>query len=115
MCGWITISEQWRNSKQNNVQELEIRNWPCVQDTLNQTSPQSYLPDQWKIWGRGWGENTLDDGVTTAATNTAALELPSPQAVKVARGFEVQLTLASVQTHDTSFGRSAELDQSLSK
>lgn len=63
----------------------------------------------------GVKQNRLDDGITTETTNAAPLELPSPQAVKVARGFEVPPQLASVQAHDMSSGRSVELDQSLGK
>lgn len=54
-----------------------------------------------------------NDGITTGASNAASLRLPSPQGVLGAFGFEVGLILALVQTHDTSFGRSSELDQSL--
>lgn len=53
------------------------------------------------------------DGITTEARNVASLRLPSPQGTLGVLGFEVGLILALVQTHDTSFGRSSELDQSL--
>lgn len=53
------------------------------------------------------------DGVTTEASNVASPRLPSPRGMLGVFGFEVGLILALVQTHDTSFGRSSELDQSL--
>lgn len=53
------------------------------------------------------------DGGTTEAANVASPRLPSPQGTLGVSGFEVGLILALVQTHDTSFGRSSELDQSL--
>lgn len=54
-----------------------------------------------------------NDGGTTGARNAASPRLPSPQGALGAFGFEVGPILALVQTHDTSFGRSSELDQSL--
>lgn len=54
-----------------------------------------------------------NDGITTGASNAASLRLLSPQGVLGAFGFEVGLILALLQTHDTSFGRFSELDQSL--
>lgn len=57
--------------------------------------------------------HTASDGTTTEASIVASLRLSSPQGVLGVFGFEVGLVLALVQTHDTSFGRSSELDQSL--